>query len=99
MACGVHQIVSDWSALGEWASGAADLIPCSDTAIGPPYVNVIGGVLDGRLFVEALHSAYLNWRETGHSVDQVSLDRAASSKFRWENIGQGYMRVLKEVLP
>jgi D-inositol-3-phosphate glycosyltransferase len=32
MACGLPQIVPDWSALGEWAAPAAYLVPCSRIA-------------------------------------------------------------------
>src|SRR4030042_4693883 len=46
MACGVPQIVPDWSALGEWAREAALLVPCSTHAVTPNGVNVVGGAPD-----------------------------------------------------
>jgi glycosyltransferase involved in cell wall biosynthesis len=46
MACGVACVMPGWAALGEWAAEGALMVPCTSTAVGPPYVNVIGGVPD-----------------------------------------------------
>lgn len=45
MACSVPCILPDWSAFGDWAAGAAALVPCTSTApqTFSPTVNVIRG--------------------------------------------------------
>ncbi len=98
MACGVPQIVPDWSALGELTKGAARLVPCTSTAIGPPFVaNVIGGVADEREFIAALEMMYQGksartpWLEAG-------LNKVRESRFDWSVIGERWVNVLELVL-
>jgi D-inositol-3-phosphate glycosyltransferase len=96
MACGVPQVVPDWAALGEWADGAVR-IPCSSTAVGPPYVNVIGGVVDEEPFVGALQTLYTDpvfyarRREAG-------LATAARPEFDWGHIGAQFLGALEGLL-
>jgi glycosyltransferase involved in cell wall biosynthesis len=87
MACGVPQIVPDWSALGELCKGSARLVPCTSTAIGPPYVNVIGGVADERMFVKEIDALYKN-RALREQTALDGLARTAEDRFRWANIGE-----------
>jgi len=95
MACGVPQIVPDWSALGELAKEAAVLVPCTSTAINPvaPGLNVIGGVADEKRFIEVLDHLYRKpeWRE---QYAKAGLARVEESRFRWEHIGQQYVEML-----
>lgn len=93
MACGVSQIVPRWSALGELCKGAAFVIPCTSTVIGPPYVNVIGGVPDETLFIEALDQLYLD-RRLRESWGARARDRAIENRFQWSVIGEQYLHVL-----
>jgi glycosyltransferase involved in cell wall biosynthesis len=97
MACGIPQIVPDWAALGEICKDAAWLIPCTTTAVGPPYVNVIGGIPDQAKFVEALDGLYRNpdWRVQN---SQAGLERARQPRFRWENVGAEFEKALTGVL-
>lgn len=97
MACGVPCILPDWSAYGEWAKAGAWLVPCTSTAVGQPYVNVIGGVPDERKFVEALHALYAN-AEARKNNAQAALECAQQSCFRWENVGQAYLEMLDALL-
>lgn len=97
MACGVPQIVPDWSALGEWAKGAAWLVPCTSTAIGPPYVNVIGGVPDEAEFIRALNALYRN-KDVRRINRQAALERAGEERFRWPVIGKQVSDVLTSTL-
>jgi glycosyltransferase involved in cell wall biosynthesis len=97
MACGVPQILPDWSALGDWALGAAWLVPCLTTHIGPPYVNVIGGIADETRFVQALDQMYGDTWTREHNR-QAALERAQEPRFRWADIGQAWLRVLDGVL-
>lgn len=96
MACGTPQIVPDWSALGELCKGAAWLIPCTSTAIGPPYVNVIGGVADQRLFMQALDALYRskNYREVN---SKAALERATESCYDWKFIGERWIEALAPI--
>lgn len=96
MACGIPQIVPEWAALGEWADGAIQ-IPCSSTAVGPPYVNVLGGVADQEAFVAALQCLYddpMRYEEQ----KQSALSCASRSEFHWDVIGQRFLGALYGVL-
>jgi D-inositol-3-phosphate glycosyltransferase len=97
MACGVPVVVPDWSALGEWCAGAAWMVPCKTTEIGPPYVNVIGGVPDEYEFHNALSALYENpdYRETN---SKAALERASQERFNWTYIGNTFVDVLNKVL-
>ena len=97
MACGVPQIVTNWSGLGDWTKGASIQVPCSSTAVGPPYVNVLGGVMDEEEFIQALDHVYQNphWR---HKLGEQALARAVEPRFQWSNIGRRYVEALNNVL-
>ncbi len=97
MACGVPCLLPDWSAFGDWARYAADLVPCTTTRVDFPYQNVIGGVADEGKFIEGLDQLY---RDTTHRkiVAQRSLDLAREDKFRWQNIGEAYVRAIDDML-
>jgi D-inositol-3-phosphate glycosyltransferase len=97
MACAVPQIVPDWAALGEWARGAASLIPCTSFTHTPGSINVLGGVPDEKLFIEELQRYYSTsgyWERN----TQACLDRANQPQFRWENIAARFSQVLAEGL-
>lgn len=97
MACGVPCILPDWSALGDWAKGAAWFVPCTSTAVGPPYLNVVGGVADEAKFIAALDALYRhpNYRETNRAA---GLERVNEPRFRWEHIGAAVHEVLLHAL-
>ena len=99
MACGVPCIVPDWAALGEWAKGAAWMVPCTSTCVGAPIGNmsVIGGVPDEEKFIQALDAMYHNphYRETN---SRAGLERMQQARFRWSNIGKAWVQALSKVL-
>lgn len=95
MACGVTQIVPNWSALGELCRDVAYLVPCSSTAIGPPYVNVIGGVADEAAFIQALHHAYTD-TEFRNARAVAGLQHV--KKFNWEHIGKLWTQAVQSVV-
>lgn len=97
MACGIPQIVPAWAALGDWPKGAVWEVRCTGTAIGPPYVNVIGGVPDKDLFIAALDALYhrSSYRKQN---GEAALERAQQARFRWSNIGKEYNDALTWVL-
>jgi glycosyltransferase involved in cell wall biosynthesis len=96
MACGVPQIVPDWSALGELFRDSADLIPCSSTIATPNDINVIGGVPDKDAVIGAIRRYYKNPMYTLQKQHDV-LRRAHSIEFDWANIGQKYVETLDNV--
>lgn len=97
MACGVPQVLPDWSALGDWAKAGAWMVPCTSTCIGPPYVNVIGGVADEKRFIAALDRMYRD--PAGRQNNSLAaLETANQNQFQWTAIGKAYLDVLALVL-
>lgn len=87
MACGIPCIVPDWSALGEWARGAAKLVSCPTVSV-TPMVNCIGGVPDEERFVAALDEM---WNpETRAYYGRIARMRATEPRFRWEQVAAGF---------
>ncbi|HLT92461.1 MAG TPA: glycosyltransferase family 4 protein, partial [Woeseiaceae bacterium] len=58
MACGVPQIVPEWSALAEWPRGGVRYVPVTSYAAAAQQLNTIGGVADAAGFVAALEQLY-----------------------------------------
>src|SRR3990167_2557678 len=87
MACGVPVIVPTWSALGEWPGDAAIQIPCTTLAATLNHVNVIGGIADRELFIEALDRLYRDraWRD---EMGRRALRHASQPAYQWTAIGE-----------
>jgi glycosyltransferase involved in cell wall biosynthesis len=96
-ACRKAIIAPRWSALGELLDGAAWLVKCSTTHIGPPYVNVIGGVIDEEPTIEALWAHYRR-AHVREQNGQAAYERAHEDRFRWVNIGDEWIKVTQQVL-
>ncbi len=99
MACGVAQVVPDWSALGELCAGAAALVPCTGTSLNPvePQLNVIGGVPDEKAFVAALDALYRD-RHQREAVGHLGLARASEPRFRWQAVGDAWTALIDDVV-
>lgn len=97
MACGVPLVAPNWSALGEIAQNAAELVDCTSTCSGEPFVGVIGGIPDRTQFVAALDKLYYNQNYRQWRGEQA-LNRASEDRFRWQNISKQYAQVLHTVL-
>lgn len=97
MACGVPVIAPDWSALGEWGKDAMKLIPCTATAIGPPYLNIIGGIADEGLFIKALDELYTS-RSEQKKWSALALSRAEEDRFKWSTVGRRVGEEIAKVL-
>lgn len=97
MACGVPCIVPDWSALGCWAADGAWMVPCSTTHVGPPYVNVVGGVVDKDPFVDALQAMYSD-PLVRRTIAQAGRKLAGNDRFRWSTIGRSYVEALDSLM-
>lgn len=102
MACGVPQIVPNWSALGEWAKNYTACIPCSEIAVTPTHqkmagrrhhINIIGGVMDRTYAIKTLQSMYED-RNLLATLGQQALECVEQPQYRWENIGAAYVEVL-----
>lgn len=92
MACGIPQIVPDWAALGEWPKDTVVKVPCTEIACTLNEINVIGGIMDRKLAIEALDKLY---REPNLRSDygQRGRERVSSPEFRWSTIGQKFNEV------
>jgi len=84
MACGIPQIMPQYSALGEWAAGAAYYVTCptSETHTG---INTIGGIPDKQETINALQRMYSD-ADLRKRYGQMALARAREPQFRWEKV-------------
>lgn len=96
MACGVPQVVPDWSALAEWAT-AAVRVPCSSTAVTPNGPNVIGGIADRREFCAALDRLYRS-KELREQHSDAGLRLIKKPEFRWPAIGQAMLAAIEQAI-
>ena len=85
MACGVPNIVPDYSALGEWTGDGVCKVPCTAYQASPGNINTIAGVVDKKMFIEAMDNLYRNdvlrqkIAEAGRKVVQ-------DPKYKWSQI-------------
>ncbi len=93
MACGVPQIVPDWSALGEWVGDGAIKVPCSEIAVTPNNVNVVGGVPDRRDTVEALNDLYTQ-PKLREQLFRAGRKIVNKPEYRWGRIGLRFVEAL-----
>ena len=95
-ACGIPQIVPQYSALGEWLAGAAYFVSCTshETHI---VVNTIGGVADKRGFIEALDAMYRD-PAMRSQYGSLGLFRVLDPKFRWAAVAGRFHEVLTQMM-
>jgi len=97
MACGIPQIVPDWSALGEWTDDAAVKVPCLTTAVTPDTINVVGGIADKAIYVKALDRLYRSqWARRELAARGQRL--VAQPQFRWAACGLRFADALEQAL-
>jgi D-inositol-3-phosphate glycosyltransferase len=96
MACGVPQIVPDWSALGEWAT-AAIKVPCTNQICTPGRWNTVGGVPDKDEFIQVLNALYETEQSRMNLIDQ-GFELVAQREYRWSNIGLRVADVVQRVM-
>jgi D-inositol-3-phosphate glycosyltransferase len=97
MACGIPQIVPDWSALGDWPGDAVYKVPCSETYVTPTGVNTIMGIPDRVSFIDALDEIYRD-RELREEYRKRSLHLISDPRFQWERIGLDYHVAISEAV-
>jgi glycosyltransferase involved in cell wall biosynthesis len=95
MACGVPQIVPDWSALGEIVEDAALRVPCTSTAATPQMINAIGGIADEVEFVACLERMYAE-PALRDQLRARGIQLAAQECYRWPRIGQQYASIIDQ---
>jgi len=97
MACGVPQLLPDWSAYGEWARDAARLVPCTTVACTFNSINVIGGLADRELFVQALEDLY-SWPQVRQEMSSAGIALANDPRYAWPNIANALGDAIEQTL-
>jgi glycosyltransferase involved in cell wall biosynthesis len=97
MACRVPCVLPNWAAFSDWASRGAWLVPCPTTAIGMPYVNVIGGIPDESHMVRALQKLYID-KNAREQNAQAAFECASQVRYRWDHIGERWLDALSDLL-
>lgn len=97
MACGVPQILPDWSAFGEWTKGGADLIKCTSTAANINGLNTIMGVPDEALFVEALNKAYFDKKHLA-ALGKAGYDLVQNPMYKWASVANAFDATFSRVM-
>lgn len=99
MACGIPQIVPQWSALGDLVDGAAAMVPCTSTALNPiiPALNVIHGVPDERMFIETLNNFY-RFPQYREDFAKAGYEFVQDAKFQWPNVARRFSDAIAEAL-
>jgi D-inositol-3-phosphate glycosyltransferase len=97
MACGIPQIVPQYAALAEWASGAAYMIPCSDEKTVHPIINTIGAIPEKEAFIRALDALYRN-PELRKKYADKALACAREPQFQWKKVSDLFNRYLAEMV-
>lgn len=98
MACGVPVIAPDWSALGDWAAGAARLVPCDSTALTAPMNSLaytIGGIPSRTGTVRALQDLYAS---PDLRADHASRGLALAAGLTWHDTGRMVCEMLEQVI-
>lgn len=89
MACGVPQIVPEWSALAEWPRGAVRLVPCTMRLMHTGGINTVGGIVDRDMFLRALDELYYQ-EHIRRQLREAGLALVQQPVFRWKNIAQRF---------
>jgi D-inositol-3-phosphate glycosyltransferase len=95
-ACGIPQIVPQFSGLGEWMAGAAYMVPCSAT-MAHPNINTIGAIPDKAEFIRAMDLMYRN-PAIRERYAGLALARARDPRFDWQAIGAQFDSELHQML-
>ncbi|HEY8429615.1 MAG TPA: glycosyltransferase family 4 protein [Sandaracinaceae bacterium] len=97
MACGVPQLVPEWSALAEWPRGAVRYVPVTSYVAAAQQLNTIGGVADAQVFVAELDELYRNDLER-EALGRRGRELVSRPEFRWSTIGERFHQELTGLL-
>lgn len=89
MACEIPQIVPEWSALAEWARGGVYYVPCTERMVHTGGINTIGGVVDRRMFIDALDRFYYDVH-TRLQYAKAGFRLVRHPKYQWSTIAQAF---------
>ena len=101
MSCGVPVLAPDWSGLGSWAQGAAELIECTGRAPTAPLNDqafTIGGIPDRELTLEALDYFYAAETRNARRLDYAERGFVRAQMYDWETTGHGVADVLEHLI-
>jgi D-inositol-3-phosphate glycosyltransferase len=93
MACGIPQIVPEWSALAEWTVGAAWHVRCSAYEAFPGSQNTIGGIIDREGFVAALDQMYES-SDVRAEFSESARRHVTAPSFTWKSVAAQFADVL-----
>lgn len=97
MACGVPCLVPEWSALGEWAAGAAAFYPVTGSASATNRTGTEEAVIDPQVAAAALEVLY---QEAGLRAElrAAGLALVEREEYRWPMIGAQFDAALHQVV-
>jgi glycosyltransferase involved in cell wall biosynthesis len=95
-ACGIPQLVPDWSATREIWNGYGLLLPVADFRMEPKYLNTIHANIDVRAAADAL--ILMAEDETRRSAVGDLCKYRADSMWSWAQVGTAFDRVIQEAL-
>lgn len=96
MACGVPQIVPQYAALGEWAAGAAFMVPIEET-IAHPVISTVGAMPEKNTFIQALDLFYRDYKLRS-AYAQFAHNKATAPEYQWKNIADRFNTELKKMV-
>ncbi len=96
MACGLAQIVPEYSALAEWARGGVTYLPVRQQMVTPGGANTLGGVVDVEDIGVALTMHFL---DADYRAEMATRGRALAHdpKFSWDAVAASFDHALTTV--
>lgn len=82
-ACGVPQIVPEWSGLSDWLKDAALFVPCSSIYVNTGGINTIGGVVHPGDLATAMKLIYED-KTLREELGRKAYERVCQIDFTWE---------------
>ena len=95
-ACGVPQIVPDWSATKEIWEGYGKLINVASVRHEPAMINTQQAVIDTDHLVEVMNEMYES-KEEREKVGEKCIEVTQRPEYRWENVGKQFDKIFKKV--
>lgn len=95
MACGVPQIVPEFSALAEWPKGAVEYLPIEHYEACAGNMNGIMGCTSKQAVVDALNRLY---KDTARRefLSRAGLELVRQPRFNWDSIADEFDKVFTE---
>lgn len=97
MACGVPNIVPDFSGLGEWTTGGAYKVPTDHRMGLTGGVNTVGAMAEKDKFINALDQLYHNYG-LRRTIGDLGRKLVNKPEYRWERIASQFNVLFKKAL-